>query len=151
MSVGLVTLLLALGFGLWMIGFGPDLARAADGPAGFRVVTHHDNPVASVSRAFLSDAFLKKTSRWQSGAPISVVDQRLDAAVRQRFSESVLRRPVAAIRSYWQQLIFSGQGLPPPELESDEAVIRFVQTHRGGIGYVSEHAATTSVRVLGIE
>lgn len=144
-------MLLALSFGLWLSGLGLELASAADGPPGFRVITHQDNPVASVSRSFLSDAFLKKASRWQSGAAISVVDQRLDAPVRQRFSEDVLHRPVAAIRSYWQQLIFSGQGLPPPELESDEAVLRFVQTHRGGVGYVSEHAATNGVRVLGID
>lgn len=118
--------------------------------AGFRVVTHPSNPAASVERSFLTDAFLKKATRWASKDAIYPVDQGADSAVRQQFSDQVLRRSVFAVRSYWQQRIFAGRGLPPPELDSDEAVLRYVLSRPGAIGYVSERAQIGTAKVLSV-
>lgn len=101
-----------------------------------------DNPLSSLSRDFVTDLFLKRATRWHDGETAHPVDQRADAKVRQSFSDHVLRRSVSAIKRFWQQRIFSGRELPPPELESDEAVVAYVLKHRGAIGYV-----TTSARL----
>ncbi len=114
-------------------------ARAEAVPA-FRVIVHPENPASELSRDFLTDAFLKRTTRWGNGETVRCVDQRSTSATRQKFSDSVLRRSVAAVKNYWQQRIFSGRDLPPPELESDEAVVSYVVNHRGALGYVSGSA-----------
>ncbi|HEV8246425.1 MAG TPA: hypothetical protein VGP93_11680 [Polyangiaceae bacterium] len=116
----------------------------------FRVIVNAKNSVASISRDFAADVFLKRTTRWESGEPIYPVDLRADSATRRKFSESVLKRSVAAVRSYWQQRIFSGRGVPPPELDSDEAVIGYVQSHPTAIGYVSGAAKLDATREVGI-
>jgi len=123
---------------------------AAAQPPGFRVITNPSNAALSVERAFLADAFLKKTTRWPDDEPIYPVDQGPDSGVRQRFSEQVLRRSVFAVRSYWQQRIFAGRGLPPPELESDDAVLRYVRSRPGAVGYVSDRAELGGVKVLSV-
>jgi hypothetical protein len=139
-----LVVLLALSAALGVASIG-----VADEPSvGFRIIVHAQNPARAVERELLADAFLKKAIRWPDGEAIQVVDQRIDAPARQRFSERVLRRSVFAVRAYWQQRIFSGRGVPPPELESDEAVVRFVARHRGAVGYVSERANTGSARVV---
>jgi len=124
------------------------VSAKADEGAEFRVIVHPDNPVASISRESLADAFLKTSTRWEDGETIRVVDQRTDSAVRKAFSESVLKRSVAAVRSYWQQRIFSGRDVPPPEMDSDDAVIDYVLGHRGGVGYVSPAAKVRDAKVL---
>lgn len=125
--------------------------RRADAQSpGFRVVAHAKNPAGSVPRDFLSDAFLKKTSRWPDGEALQPVDQRGDAALRRAFSAEVLKRSVSAVKMYWQQRIFSGRGVPPPELDGDAAVISYVAGHRGAVGYVSEGAKLDQVKVLSI-
>lgn len=129
---------------------GASIALAEDSASGFRLVAHPDNPAASVGRQFIADAFLKKATRWSDGVAIEAVDHRSNAPVRQRFSEQVLRRTVAAVRNYWQQRIFTGRGVPPPELDSDEAVVRYVRSHRGAVGYVSEAAETSAVKLVTI-
>lgn len=144
----LAALLLGLAIGL-AAGHGP-LARAAEPSAAFRIITHPDNAAGSVERAFLADAFLKKRTRWPSGESIVAVDLRVDAPARKHFSEKVLRRSVFAVRSYWQQRIFTGRGVPPPELDTDEAVIEHVQRHPGAVGYVSGRAAVETVKVLAV-
>lgn len=117
----------------------------------FRLVVHPDNPSTSLSREFVIDVFLKRITRWGDGEMIHPVDQRVDSFVRRRFSESVLLRSVAAIKSYWQQRIFSGRELPPPEVDSDEAVVNYVLKHRGAIGYVSGAAKLDRAKAVQIQ
>jgi ABC-type phosphate transport system substrate-binding protein len=116
--------------------------------ADFRIIVHSENPNTSASREALAEAFLKTTTRWPDGESIRPVDQRPDSAVRKVFTERILKRSLGAVRSYWQQRIFSGRDVPPPELESDDAVVRYVGDHRGAIGYVSASTKTGETKVV---
>jgi hypothetical protein len=129
---------------------GASTARADDATTDFRVIVHPENPTHSVERRFLADAFLKDVSRWESGGAIHPLDLRADSPTRVGFSERVVRRSVAAVKSYWQQRIFSGRGLPPPELDSDAEVVRYVQRDPSAVGYVSSRADIGKARVLNI-
>jgi ABC-type phosphate transport system substrate-binding protein len=124
-----------------------DLAFAAETPP-FRVIVHPSNPLEAAERSFVADAFLKKVTRWNDSEPIRAVDLRPENPARRRFSEEVLKRSVGAVRSFWQQRIFSGRDVPPPELESDESVVAFVAKYPGAIGYVAGATKLTGVRAL---
>jgi ABC-type phosphate transport system substrate-binding protein len=120
----------------------------ADSPPPFRVIVNAKNPATALSRDTLADLFLKKSTRWSDGETVRPVDLRPKSETRRKFSENVLKRSVAAVRSYWQQRIFSGRGIPPPELESDEDVVGYVARHRGAVGYVSAGAALAETKVV---
>lgn len=139
--VGTVLALLLLG----PLGRAPPADAHA---AAFRVIVHPKNPLRDLDRAELARIFLKKVTRWPDDTPASPVDLRADAEARREFSESVLGRSIGAVRSYWQQAIFTGRDTPPPELDSDEAVVRFVLAHRGAVGYVSPRAELRGAVVL---
>ncbi len=124
------------------------LPASAEGGGDFVVIVNEQNQTTSVSRDFLADAFLKKASRWDGGEIIHPVDRRADASVRKSFSNDVIKRTVAAVRSYWQQRIFSGGALPPPEFDSDEDVVRYVAKYSGGVGYVSPSAKLVGTRAI---
>lgn len=133
--------LFALGVLLWA------RPSVADEPAtDFVVIVNADNPYYTLERSFIADAFLKKTTRWPNGDVIRPVDLAPDAPVRERFSQAILKRSVGAVKSYWQQMIFSGRDIPPPELARDEDVIKYVTTHPRAIGYVSPKTALTGIR-----
>src|SRR5438552_2231277 len=95
-------------------------AARAEAPAPYRIVVNARNTTASVDREFVENAFLKKTTTWSGGEAVRPVDLAPGSQVRSRFSEEILERSVAAVKSYWQQMIFSGRGVPPPELDSDD-------------------------------
>jgi hypothetical protein len=115
---------------------------------GFWIVVNRDIEVKSVSREFLASAFLRNVRDWDGGQRILPVDLLPSVSTREDFSRRILLRSVAAVRSYWQQRIFSGRGVPPPELESDAAVIRYVVGNRGAVGYVSKSAELGAARVV---
>jgi hypothetical protein len=123
--------------------------RAA-APPPFRVIVNPGNAATTVDRRFVLEAFLKKTTRWPDGSLIRPVDENAESASRQRFSDELLGRSVSAVKSYWQQALFAGRDLPPPELDSDEDVIRYVLRYGGSIGYVSGTANIERVKVLSV-
>jgi ABC-type phosphate transport system substrate-binding protein len=126
----------------------------ADAPApaasGFQVIVHPSNPMTVVDRRFLVDAFLKKVTRWPHEEVIWPADLDADSTVRRRFTEQVLKRSVAAVKNYWQQLVFSGRDVPPPELDTDWQVVRFVLKHPGAIGYISPGVSLEGTKVLSV-
>jgi len=138
---------LSLG-GIWLTRAGS--SEASDEAPGYRVIVHADNRVNGVSREFATNAFLKRVTRWDGGVRLFPVDLPPASGVRHRFSEAVLGRSVAAVRKYWQQQIFSGRGLPPPELESEQAVVSYISKNRGGLGYVGPSIELRGVKVLAI-
>ena len=124
------------------------LRESAAGPAAYLVIAHPDVPASTVDRKFVADAFLKKVTRWPHDQAIHPVDLVPGAPARERFTQEILRRSVAAVKSYWQQQIFAGRDVPPPELDSDEQVVRYVLAHPGAIAYVSGSAHVAGARIL---
>lgn len=115
--------------------------QSGDAPA-YRIIVHPHNPVTRLERQFLADAFLKKVTRWSDDRVVYPADLFPNAPARVAFSKEVLRRSVAAVKAYWQQRIFSGRGVPPPEFVDESSVVAYVLKYEGAIGYVS---ATTDV------
>jgi ABC-type phosphate transport system substrate-binding protein len=110
-------------------------ASAQDG--GFKLVVHESNLKQSITRDEVARFFLKQVTSWPAGGAVIPVDQEMESSVRQAFSKALLKRDVRAIKRYWQAQIFSGRAVPAPEKESDAAVLAFVQSTEGSIGYVS--------------
>ncbi len=110
----------------------------------FVVIVHPDNPAKSVSKKQVSRLLLKELPKWDGGLSAQPVDLDSQSDVRRDFSRNVHGRSVSSIKNYWQRQIFSGRAVPPPEVSDDNAVISFVKSNPGGIGYVS-----TSARLSG--
>lgn len=123
-------------FLLFAFPFIAGLLEAGDAPS-FKIVVNASNSTSSLSRAEISNLFLKKTTVWSNGNKVLPIDQAEGAAVREAFSEQIHGKNVSAIKGYWQKQIFSGRGVPPPEKESDKEIIAYVQENPGAIGYIS--------------
>jgi len=114
------------------------------------VIVNPGSQAAAVDRQFLEDAFLKKVTTWPNGEVIRPVDLAPDSPVRARFTHDVLNRTVEAVKGYWQQRIFSGRDVPPPEFAVDDDVVKFVLKHTGGLGYVSGGASVGDAKTVAV-
>ena len=45
-------------------------------------------------------------------------------------------------------MVFSGAGVPPPELDSEGDVVKFVLKNRGAVGYVSAGVNLQGAKIL---
>jgi TonB family protein len=126
------------------------LTLQAQETAGFKIIVHPSNPTTVLSQDEASDLFLKRTTNWPHGATAEPVDLAPTAPVRRVFTEQVHGRPLSAIQSFWQQRIFSGQGVPPTQVGSESEVVAFVRAHEGGVGYVSPDTPLGGVKAVSV-
>jgi ABC-type phosphate transport system substrate-binding protein len=133
-------------------GFRPAQAQAPARSATFVVVVNAANPLEEIDREALSNLFLKRAIKWPSGNLAEPFDLGLRDPSREAFSRQVLHKSVPAVRSYWQQQIFSGRDVPPPEKGSDDDVLAVVKAAPHAVGYVSASASLPAgVKVLVIK
>jgi hypothetical protein len=126
-------------------------ASAESKPGGYVVIVHPDNPVAAVGKDFVQEAYLKKTVAWGSGETLRPVDLSKRFPARERFGREILKKTPVQLRSYWNQRIFSGKGSPPPELDSEAAVVGYVIANRGAIGYLPAGSDPGRARVVKVD
>jgi ABC-type phosphate transport system substrate-binding protein len=141
------TIFMTLLMGMILV-MGPPLA-AQD--SSFKVIVNSDNPVTEMAKKEVSNAFLKKTSKWGNGVAILPVDLVSSSDTREAFSQDIHERKVSAVKAYWQKQIFSGRKIPPAEKKSNREILLFVQENPGAIGYISSSTATGGYRVKTIE
>jgi ABC-type phosphate transport system substrate-binding protein len=135
---------------LALIVTGVASAAIAD-EASFKVIVNPDNPAAAVDRDFLRDVYLKKATEWSGGETTYPIDLASKFPERDRFTDQVIRKTPAQLRTYWNQQIFSGKGVPPPEADSAAEVIEYVLSNKGAVGYIPVDVDPGKAKVVRIK
>jgi ABC-type phosphate transport system substrate-binding protein len=115
-----------------------------------KIIVNKDNAISSISQDQLSRIFLKKSTKWENGNKVVPVDLTKQHKTRTVFSKSIHGKSVSAIQAYWQKKIYTGKGVPPAEQKNDQAVVVFVRSNPGAIGYISSSTSTSGVKVIKI-
>lgn len=113
----------------------------------FAVVVAADVDESTLTRETLSFIFQRKQVFWKNGKRIQPVNLPPAHPLRRAFSQCVLGREPDAMEDYWREMYFHGV-LPPHVLESEEAIVLFVNSTPGAIGYVSACAPNMHAKVL---
>lgn len=100
-----------------------------------------------LTREAVARIFLRKQNFWESGLRNQPANLPANNPLRRQFSEAVLGSPPEALEDYWRDMYFHGV-LPPHVLASEEAVVLFVASTPGAIGYVSSCAAARKLVVV---
>jgi ABC-type phosphate transport system substrate-binding protein len=114
---------------------------------GLLVVAHPQVPLSSISVEELTLIYLIQRNSWSNGVAIVPVNREASSATREYFSEQLFNRSPADMSEYWNRLRFTGK-FPPLVQTSDQAVLGFVRSVPGAIGYIDAAAAPTGVKVL---
>jgi ABC-type phosphate transport system substrate-binding protein len=102
----------------------------------FRIIVHKDNPVTSVTLPDLQRMFRKQTRMWPNGESVVPVEWDSTSPIREEFSDKVMHHSIREMADFWVQQNIT-QGLTPPTaLRSARAILRFVASVPGAIGYV---------------
>ncbi len=130
---------LILAFGLGAI------APAAPADPGIAVIVAPSGPELPIDLATLRDIYLKKIVVDQAGHMLVPVNLPSGSALRRAFSLSLLHDTSEGLQNYWNERYFHGIR-PPYVLGSQDAVLRFVSSTEGAIGYVASCRVNASVR-----
>jgi len=111
------------------------------------VIASPQVPDSSISIKKLADIYSMKKTLWSDGTPVSPVNREASSQLRERFTELVFNLSPQELAEYFDQLKFQGK-LPPLVQTSNQAVLGFVRSVPGAIGYVDGGYTTAGVKVL---
>jgi ABC-type phosphate transport system substrate-binding protein len=125
---------------------GPDGAR----PVALAVIVQAGVPVTTLSVDGVRRIFLLRSRFWQGGVRVAPANLAPSSPLRDAFSRAVLGQSSRELADFWNDLYFHGT-LPPPVVESEQAMLLYVARTPGAIGYVSRDALASQppgVRVV---
>ncbi|RDI97563.1 hypothetical protein DVT68_14800 [Dyella solisilvae] len=131
----------AFGWGLLTLACG-----SSAGQPQVAIITAPSPPQLTIDQNTLRNVYLKKIFVDGSGQRLTPVNLPSSAPLREAFSRVVLEMDGTQLQDYWDRQYFQGVS-PPYVLGSQDAVVRFVSTTPGAIGYVATCHVDASVRV----
>ena len=112
------------------------LPAAAASEPPFAVIAAPGATEHRLTRESVALIFRRKQTYWENGTRIQPVNLPPAHPLRRAFSRAILGHAPEALEDYWREMYFHGV-LPPHVLASEEAVVLFVRSTPGAIGYVS--------------
>ena len=127
-----------------------DVPGASAADRSFAVITSPGVAEHRMTKESVALIFRRKQNYWDDGTRIQPVNLPPNHPLRRTFSLSILGDLPEQMEDYWREMYFHGV-LPPHVLASEEAVILFVTSTPGAIGYVStclpDHKVTVALVV----
>ena len=100
-------------------------------------IVHSETTVPPLTRAEISNLFLKKRREWNDGTSVRFIDRKEGSRPRALFLKQFLKRSSRDVDLYWiGQKLYSGDSAPI-QVDSDSSVMAFVASLKGAMGYIN--------------
>jgi ABC-type phosphate transport system substrate-binding protein len=118
--------------------------------AEIAVIVSASNGNDSLPNNEVKRIFLGKATQFPDGSDVVPMDLSKGDATRHQFYEKVARRTSERMENYWNGRVFSGKGMPPDSVESQETLLSVVASNPNMIGYVDASKVTNKVKVVAV-
>lgn len=115
------------------------------------VISNITADTTSLSVTQLRRIYSMRQVHWQNGTPIVVYVLASNNSLHKTFCKEQLRLFPYQLDRIWQKLTFSGYGVAPIEVATQQALIEAVKSTKGAIGYVENLSEVKDVNVIEID
>lgn len=115
--------------------------------ADVAVIVHPSN-TNEISTSEIKRIYLGQLKVFPDGSRVTAIDQQEGSLIREMFGSAILKKNKQQLKSYWAQLMFTGQGTPPKVENNDQDVKTAVAGDPSAIGYIDAGNLDSSVKVI---
>lgn len=112
------------------------------------VIVHPQAGFDEITTGETRQLFMGKSKTLPNTQTARLLMHEENSPLRVGFDRAVLDRDPKQMRAYWAQMIFTGRGMPPRQLENDEAIKQEVAAHPNAIGYIDGKSVDATVKVV---
>lgn len=112
-----------------------DVTLTAFNDGDIVVLTHADVKTGELNLSNLRAIFSIRKRSWDNKIPIKVYVLPDKSEIHQKFCKTILKVYPYVLREQWDRLIFSGTGIPPTTVDSEDELREMVDATPGAIGY----------------
>ena len=119
--------------------------------SAINIISNLTADTTSLSVAQLRRIYSMRQAHWHNGIPIVVYVLASKNPLHQQFCREQLRLFPYQLDRIWHKLTFSGYGVAPIEVDTQQALIEAVKTTKGAIGYVENISEVKNVNIIKVE
>lgn len=112
------------------------------------IIGNKNISIDSVSLKQAKKLWLGKLKKLPGAGKISVVDLPNANTAHSEFYRKIVKKKPSQLKAYWAKVTFTGKAFPPEKLADDAAVVEWVASTPGALGYVDNSAVNGSVKIL---
>jgi len=113
------------------------------------VIANKSIKVDKISKSELLDCYTGDMPKWDDDQKVYVFDLKPKTEIKDIFYK-YLGKSTSRMKSIWMKRMLSGDGEPPPALESEEQMLMKVEKTKGAIGFISYSKVNSKVKVIAI-
>ena len=113
------------------------------------IIAHKESPESSLSAKELQEIFLGKRVQWADNSSIHPATVKEDT-LHKAFLKQYIKKSPSQWLAHWKRMVFTGNGTPPKQFDSQEELLDYVAETSGAIGYIDEETAVKNVIILQI-
>lgn len=114
------------------------------------IITHKTNPESFLSKNDIRDIFLGDKTQWGNRGKIKFAILR-KGSTHHLFLEKYVHKTDKNYVRYWKRMIVTGKGKMPKLLSDENAILAFVASTEGAIGYISVPFLNDTVKSIKIK
>jgi ABC-type phosphate transport system substrate-binding protein len=123
------------------------LLLSASACAEIAVIVNPGNS-ADISADDVKKIYLGKISSFSDGKDALPLTLKEGNALRGDFNQRALGKDDVRYVAYWSKMLFTGAGVPPKEMDSEQAIVELVATNPNTIGFVDSANVSPNVKVV---
>lgn len=112
-----------------------------------RVIGNRSVPAASLDQKAIQKIYLGKTKMWENGMKVEFVTLS-KGDTQSAFLKKYVKKNHSTFTRYWKKKVFTGGGQAPKSFEKERDLVKYVETTKGAIGFVTSGANTDQVKIL---
>ncbi|MCV2885589.1 phosphate ABC transporter substrate-binding protein [Aestuariibacter sp. AA17] len=102
----------------------------------------------AISEADIKKIFLGKKGAFDDGSKVLPVTYTEGDAIRAAFNDGMLGKSETKYVAYWSKMLFTGAGVPPQEVASQDEMLDVISKNPSTIGIIEESKVNDSVKVV---
>ncbi len=106
-----------------------------------QIVTHADVKTSHLSAREVANIFLGRKRHWDDGSRIKLAVLKRDR-MQDSFFRAIVGRSSSQYWTYWRDMVFSGSGRMPKRFASSDALLAYVATEPGTVGFITDTSMT---------
>lgn len=114
-----------------------------------KIVLNESVEFTNLDSAYLNQIFAMQIRKWPNGQAIQVFILPSTSSLHRKFVIDRLQIQAHQLDRIWNRMLFTGTGKAPTVVDSEDAMLKMIQTTPGAVGYVSKEYPADGVRVLG--
>jgi hypothetical protein len=118
--------------------------------AGYKLIGSSTG-ITQLTEAQVKDYFKGKYTLWKTGKSVKIVLYSSQSQHSVPLAKSIYNTTPQGVKKYWLSLVFQGRANPPTFLESDSAIITYIQDTPGAMGFIQQNTTCPSQLIIQIK